>query len=284
MTPALRFLTVVLVGLVVVALVPAEPPKTPPTKEQIAALIKQLGHDDFDKREEASKKLEEIGQPAEADLTEAAKSKDEEVRRRAGEILEKFKYGIYPDTPKKVVDLIKTYITADDNTRTTIIKELLENGTPGCRAVMKLANVDNDSKNKVMQVISAEMNHAVPSLLAEGNYETLEMFLDISVAGGDKSGMANFGAYYLLRGKLDAGMEKVKNKKEFDAKRQQEILAYLHRANGDLKAARTAAEAAGQPELADEMLFEQGDWKELAKRYQMNAAGNEVEKLGYGAA
>ena len=146
---ALRVLTVVLLGLIVVALVPAqEKPKKPPTKEEIAALVKQLGHDDFDKREEASQKLEAIGQPAEAALQEASKSKDEEVRRRATEILDKFKYGIYPDTPKKVVDLINSYKAADPTTRDNIIKELLEAGTHGARAVMKLATVDPESKRR----------------------------------------------------------------------------------------------------------------------------------------
>ena len=286
MSPASRFAAVLVLGLFAVALVPAQQPekKEPPSKEQIAQWIKQLGHDDFDKREEASKKLEEAGQAAEAALQEAAKSTDQEVRQRAEAILEKFKYGIYPDTPKKVVDLIKAYHTADPNTRQNILGELFESGTHGCRALMKIAaNGNAEEKNAVLSVVSTKMNQAAPTLIAEGNYETLETFLDIGLADA-KSGVPNYAAYYLLRGKLDVAAEKVKNRSEFDAKRRGEINAYLHRAKGDLKAAREAAEKAGVPELAEELLFESGEWKELAKRFQLNMAGKEIEKLGYGAA
>jgi tetratricopeptide (TPR) repeat protein len=286
MSAASRFAAVLILGLFAVALVPAQQPekKEPPTKEQIDQWVKQLGHDDFDKREEASKKLEEAGQAAEVALTKAAMSTDQEVRQRAEAILEKFRYGIYPDTPKKVVDLIKAYQTADPNTRQNILGELFESGTHGCRALMKIAaNGNAEEKNAVLSVVSTKMNQAAPSLLAEGNYETLETFLDIGLADS-KSGVPNYAAYYLLRGKLDVAMDKVKNRSEFDAKRRGEINAYLHRAKGDPKAAREAAEKAGVPELAEELLFESGEWKELAKRFQMNPNGKEIEKLGYGAA
>src|SRR5579872_6641580 len=304
----LRLLSVVLLGLLVVALVPADEPKKPPTQQQIDAWIKQLGDDDFDKREEASKKLTEAGAAAEAALMKAAKSNDQEVRTRAEAILENFKYGIYPDTPKKVVDLINTYKTADPATRENILKELLENGTHGARAVMKLASADADSKRQVTDVIGREMSRAAPSLLMEGNYETLELFLDISAAGDVKIGGPNYSAYYLMRNKFDAGLDKIKNKSDFGEKHKQELYAYMYRAKGDLKAAHAAAlkalEAATEAEknapadkkaqakeekdaaqqLADEILFEAGDWKELAKGFSLKDNAKDIEKLGYGAA
>ena len=169
MSAASRFAAVLVLGLFAVALVPAQQPekKEPPSKEQIAQWIKQLGHDDFDKREEASKKLEEAGQAAEAALQEAAKSTDQEVRQRAEAILEKFKYGIYPDTPKKVVDLIKAYHNADPNTRQNILGELFESGTHGCRALMKIAaNGNAEEKNAVLSVVSTKMNQAAPAVPA----------------------------------------------------------------------------------------------------------------------
>src|SRR5262249_24205995 len=210
MSAASRFLIVLALGLFIVALVPAqqEPAKKePPTKEQIARWIKDLGHEDFDRREEASKKLEEAGQAAEAALQEAAaKTTDQEVRQRAEAILEKFKYGIYPDTPKKVVDLIKAYHNADPNTRLNILGELFEAGTHGCRSLMKIAaNGKDDEKNAVLSVVATRMNQAAPALMAEGNYETLETFLDIGLADA-KSGVPNYAAYYLLRGKLDVAL------------------------------------------------------------------------------
>jgi len=58
-----------------------------PTEEHIKDLIKQLGAEDWQKREEAQKTLEEIGSSAEAALKEAAKGADPEVRMRANAIL-----------------------------------------------------------------------------------------------------------------------------------------------------------------------------------------------------
>lgn len=60
---------------------------------EVERLIKQLGSEAFDERETASKRLEEIGEPALDALDKAATSADAEVRLRAESILNKF----YPE-------------------------------------------------------------------------------------------------------------------------------------------------------------------------------------------
>ncbi len=55
--------------------------------EDAAALVKQLGSEDYDAREEAQKKLVEMGDKAVPALEEALKSEDLEVRLRAGRAL-----------------------------------------------------------------------------------------------------------------------------------------------------------------------------------------------------
>lgn len=57
-----------------------------PDANEIALLIKQLGHDKFKVREEATTRLKEIGEPALAALYKAMTSSDAEVRRRAESI------------------------------------------------------------------------------------------------------------------------------------------------------------------------------------------------------
>ena len=106
---------VILLGTVV--LVSHNLDGAPPDKEQIAKLVKQLGDNDFDVREAASRKLLEVGEPAEDALATAAKSDDAEVSRRATEILERFKWGLYPDTPKNVAELIEAYKAAEAGAR-----------------------------------------------------------------------------------------------------------------------------------------------------------------------
>ncbi len=106
--------------------------KAPPSKEQVAQWVRELGHDDFDKREEASKRLWEAGRLAQAPLKEALKSDDVEVQRRAQELLDKFKWGIYPDTPAKIVEMIQRYQAgANADVKAAIILELLDLGAAG---------------------------------------------------------------------------------------------------------------------------------------------------------
>jgi WD40 repeat protein len=60
---------------------------------EVERLIKQLGSDEFDERETATKRLQEIGDPALGALYKAANSADAEVRLRAEYILDK----LYPE-------------------------------------------------------------------------------------------------------------------------------------------------------------------------------------------
>jgi hypothetical protein len=67
-----------------VGLVPAAAP--PQRADRVAELVKQLGADEFAKREAASRELEGIGVPALAALREAATTGGSlEIRRRAGQ-------------------------------------------------------------------------------------------------------------------------------------------------------------------------------------------------------
>lgn len=64
-----------------------------PTPEQvqakIAKLIKQLGSEEWQEREDAQQALEEVGEPARKQLQDAAKSSDQEISARANQLLEK---------------------------------------------------------------------------------------------------------------------------------------------------------------------------------------------------
>ena len=55
--------------------------------EKIAKLIEQLGHEEFDLREDASEQLAAIGAPALKALDDAQKSEDEEIKARAEKLV-----------------------------------------------------------------------------------------------------------------------------------------------------------------------------------------------------
>jgi uncharacterized protein (TIGR03067 family) len=59
-----------------------------PLADRVARLIEQLGHDEFAKREEASKELDAIGEPALDALRKATSAEDVEIRRRAERIVQ----------------------------------------------------------------------------------------------------------------------------------------------------------------------------------------------------
>ncbi len=86
---------------VVVAVPPAALADAPPEKPDAAAVarwIERLGDDDFDKREEASQKLEAAGEVALPALQEAAENyADPEVRSRAGKIARAIGKGLWPE-------------------------------------------------------------------------------------------------------------------------------------------------------------------------------------------
>src|SRR5207245_8660946 len=73
-------------ALLVLAL-PFVPIVAAPDDAEIARLIKQLGDDEFMKREEATTRLKEIGEPALDAVTKATTNSDPEVRRRAEDIV-----------------------------------------------------------------------------------------------------------------------------------------------------------------------------------------------------
>jgi len=273
--------------ILAIALLPAAEPARP-TKEDIARWVQQLGDNDFNAREEASRKLWEAGTTSEAALREAVKSDDAEVSRRATELLDKFKWGIYPGTPKNIVDMISRYQSGDQPTKLAIVRELVEAGVPGCKAVVKIAEVETDAvvKSAVISKLSLELPRTLPLLLADNDAATLETLLALGLEAEGKIGISNAAAYWLLTGKLD---EKIAHYKALEAKggkagHSAEILAYLYRAKGDLAAACEAARRAGQPRLVEELLYESGAWKELAQQPAALGGNREIEALGFRAA
>ena len=259
-----------------------------PTKAQIAQWVRQLGDDDFSSREAASKKLYEAGRAAESALQEATHSDDAEVARRAAEIMDRFKWGLYPDAPKVVVDLVSRYRAADPNGKQNVITELLGAGPSGYRTLLKIAGAEEDPavRGNVLKQVTDELSHTAPQLLLDENYDTLELLLDVLLANDVDQGVGHYAAYYLMRGKLDERIAHFKAiaGKGPDGKRSWEVLAHLYHAKGDLAAARDAADKADRPELADAMLFEAGDWKELAKRPIHTESNTPYEALGFQAA
>lgn len=244
----------------------------PPTPAEIAKAIKQLSDDSFEVREAASKLLRTAGKTAEPALEEAAKSSDAEVSRRSQEILEEFKWGIYPDTPAAVANLVNRYRTGDEKTKLEAIRDLIKAGTPGADALRKITIVEDNVlfRQEVQAEIARYLSEAVGPMILAGDYTAVERLLDLGLASERDLGFRNYAAWMLFRGKLDEKIAQFKPKLEPDGKsaRNADTLFYLCRARGDLAGARWAAEKrTTSTRLLYAILAESGDWKELAQRW-----------------
>jgi tetratricopeptide (TPR) repeat protein len=258
-----------------------------PTKDQISQWVKDLGDANFEVRERASRQLWEAGEAAEAAVLEATRSSDAEVARRAGDLADKFRWGIYPSTPPKVVELVGRYREADANGKLATVRALLDTGAPGCTTLLKIARAEKDAalRQRLLGQIGQEASRAVPGLLAEGSFTSLEALLELSIEADADAAMSSYAAYWLVRGKLKDVISRWKGQATGPhAKRANEVLTYLYRAQGDLVAARDAAEKTGKADLLEEVLYQQGDWKTLATRQPANGLRRDIEALGYRAA
>ncbi len=266
----------------------AAPPKATakPTREQIARWIEQLGSDDFKVREEASQHLWEAGEAGEPALREAATSSDIEVRRRARELLDKFKWGLYPSTPRPLVELIDRYQSASAEGKPVVIRDLLDAGQPGCKVMLKIAAAEENAEiqKALRSRLAVELYRVFPLLLAQKDFATLEALLAVSLDEESKIGRGNAIACWLLRGQLDqkiAHYRALADRKE-KARETTEMLVCLYRARGDRRMAWETARQAGRDDLVYELLDEMSDWNEKAWPETFTVT-REIERLGYQA-
>jgi tetratricopeptide (TPR) repeat protein len=239
------------------------------TPKQIAQWIQQLGDDRFTVRENASKQLWQAGAAAEVALEQAIKSDDAEVVRRVRELLDKFRWGIYPDTPADIVAQIRVYRSGEGNTRVEAFEKLLDGGDKGMRAVLKIVAAERSAEHRrvLQQVLTRRLPDAFQSAVKEGKYEYFESLLEL---GHEGKLFANnqYVAYWLLRGKHREILARYEQKLKTHPNDQwtAQTLVYLYRANDDLESARKAAEKCGDERLLEGILQELGDWQALAAR------------------
>jgi tetratricopeptide (TPR) repeat protein len=280
----------VLIG--VAALAAAEP-------DPIHQAIGRLGDRRFTAREQASQALFAAGTAAEAALRQAANSPDPEVARRARRILDDFDWGIYPTTPPAVAELIGRYRAAQTGEKRAVVEELLKLGRPGSVALGRIVRRERaaEDRRELLTALTHGPQAAIPSLLAEGDLATVQDILEACVGddpdaarGGHAADTASvpddpavhFAFFVSLRGTLGPAIARFERVRAAGtdpgdpeavpgaaARRAAQVLTALYRAKGDLAAARRAAGQSGRSDLLEAVLWEQGDWKELAARRAM---------------
>lgn len=277
----MRFLPVGL--LVVLFAVPTtrgdDPPAAKP-KPSLDELVADLGSPVFAAREAAQRALWLRGEEAIPALEKAARGEDPEAARRAKELLDKFAWGILPDTPPAVLKLIRQFQAGDPDperaeaVRKEAVGELMKKGKPGVSVVRAILKKDlpADSRERLTAAVTALVRQQVPLLLVAGDLAAADELVALHALGTTTDGAADFAAYHVLRGDLPAAVGSVealaKSGRKSDAAKL--VLVYLYRAAGMWAKARAAAEdlpASEDPEAAtfkEILLEEEGDWPTLA--------------------
>ena len=277
---------------------PASTPIVRPTLAEIQQAVVDLGSEKIIVRERASQRLWEAGLAAEPALKKAAGSNDAEVRYRARAILERFKYGVYADTPPDIVALIQQFRNADQNGRSIVLQQLADRKQ--FATMFQLIANEGDAAQRLALInrFVQDPAGAVGRLIVAGQFVEAEQLLEYGLT--HDQGMIGYTTFLAVRGQLDERIAKARadfaNGANPPAGR---LLVYLLRAKGDLAAARKAAQALGDRPLERAVLIEQRDWPELARRaaefpptLPFDAAGmmnfppesQRIEQLGFEAA
>jgi HEAT repeat protein len=154
-------------------------------QEEIDSLVKQLSSDDWQTRENATKRLTEIGAPTAPTVAALRTSQDIEVRVRAAKILDSI-YWVSPEDSTKIEGLVSKYVgepgselapkideltkklsSEDFKTREEATKELIEIGRPALSAVEKLKESDDAEVKTRAERIAIEIVKKTQELEAE---------------------------------------------------------------------------------------------------------------------
>lgn len=261
------------VTLAVGLLAAAQPPiDKKPAEPTVDELVEQLGHPVFAVRERAHRELWKRGSAAAPALEKAARDADPEVAKRARDLLDKFGWGILPDTPADVLKLIRQFQGGKPDDRKAALTELLRKNTPGHAAVraILLRDLPPETRRTFVDHLTAQLRREVPLLIFDNKLDEAAGLLALHTLDGSAEGVADYAAFHMLRGTLPAAIADTEaaatsGRSPTAAKL---VLAHLYRANGDWEKARAAAaDFPRQPNgssLVEMLLEEEGNWAGLA--------------------
>jgi tetratricopeptide (TPR) repeat protein len=249
--------------------------KAPPSIEELVA---DLGSEVYAKREKAQLELWLRGDQAIPALQKALEDESPEVVRRAREVLDKFAWGVRPNTPPEVLKLLRQFQSGDNDpvksaeVRKNAILALLRHGPAGVSVARALLGkpLPDHVHAQVRANITALIRREVPLRVFEGKTDAAADLIAIHTAGTGPEGAADYAVFHALRGSLPAAIAEaeVAIKAGRQTTNHKLLLAHLYRASGEWEKARAAAadltQPQGEPSLTELLREEEGDWSTLA--------------------
>ncbi len=271
----------VIIPLLAVLVLGAQPAPPAPTPDEIARAVRQLGDDEYIVREKASDFLWRAGAAAGAALRDATKNADPEVARRAEAVLARFARADFPGTPKPVVELGRRYWAAKQGEKDAVIRQICWHGVDGYSALTRLLQASDDAavRGRLSKVMADQVVELVPMLLAQGKAREIERILELEIDSGLTTAAWDYAVWQAMHGR--AADKAREHQQRADGAWPQAVIM-LHLIAGDKqKALEAVARPAGAP-LRNWVYFQTGTWAELAKAELIS--DSEVERLGFRAA
>ncbi len=213
--------------------------------QPLTALIQDLADHKFRVRETASQEIWKIGEPALGALQEAAAGQDPEQAYRANELIRKIQLHITPDTDPAVIALVERYAKASANEKPGLFDQMRKRRA--WRQLLKLyaSETSPDLQSRLERLIEGVAVVAARERILAGDPAGAREFLEMAPA--DAAGLLALADFHRSQGSLDAELKRAKtlNGRQADAWQ----LA-LHRAAGNLEAARNSATKAGELKIA----------------------------------
>ena len=232
---------------------------------QVKKWIDELGDADFTTRENAHKNLWKAGSDAEEQLKVALKGDDAEIRKRSLELLEKFKWGIYHDSPIAIIDLIQAYQSGTLQDKEKSIAKLIEMGGLGVKSVIKIINAEEQEevRNSVLSYASKSVSKVIPYLIEKNEFKFLDQILQMMLENRAEGVFSNYAVYTILSASTDKIINQLSKNKppKISDEINKEILAYLYRSKGEHNDALKFAKESKNPELYTQLALEASKWK-----------------------
>jgi len=236
----------------------------PPSGEEIARAIENLGAGEFEKREAATELLWQAGKGAEEALRQAVKSADPEVRTRAEALLARLRLGIRPETPPEVAALIDQFRFGGTAVlRRQALSELQAKGH--WQAILTLIRGEQNpqERNNLATAIAADAGKLVLPLVERGEFDQAEEILELVATA--EPGVSQLAAFLLMTDRLDAHLAAARERASSQPSDESwSRLAYLLRAKGDQAGAVEAAAKTTDLILQTNLAAEAGRWEMAA--------------------
>lgn len=253
-------LAVILTGLAVCSRLAAASPESSPASamkpvgRELDTLVRELADESFRVREKASRELWNLGEAALPALREALSSADPEQVFRARELIGKIHLHITPDTDPSVIALIERYAKASATEKTSLFAKMRVKRA--WRQMLKLyaAETQAEVREKLQPAVHGIAVKAARERLSQGDAQEAREFLEMAPA--DAQSLLALAEFHRSHGTLDAELKRARAVK---GRKSETWQLALHRAAGNLEAARDAASASGDGRIAATMAALAGD-------------------------